>query len=106
MTDDQNWRTWAECTTVDPEIFYGTAADRQLARGVCSRCLVRRQCLADTLTMPARYREVGMVRGGRYFPKRHSKRQENTMPSEPIIHSEPLTPPRPPQQPTTTKPSK
>ncbi|MCO1658113.1 WhiB family transcriptional regulator [Pseudonocardia sp. S2-4] len=51
-----DWRQWAACQDVDPELFVpstesGPACDEQVsvAKAVCDRCPVRAQCLAEAL---------------------------------------------------------
>jgi hypothetical protein len=46
------WRDFAACSTVDPEIFFPKPGDRRVAeqaRAVCASCPVRRKCLTDIL---------------------------------------------------------
>ncbi|MCO1659213.1 WhiB family transcriptional regulator [Pseudonocardia sp. S2-4] len=51
-----DWRQWAECQDVDPDLFFpssesGLAYDAQVAaaKAVCARCPVQAQCLAEAL---------------------------------------------------------
>lgn len=50
---EQEWRTQALCATSDPELWFAPGAvEHKLAKIVCKKCPVSRQCLAyamDTL---------------------------------------------------------
>jgi WhiB family redox-sensing transcriptional regulator len=46
------WEDAAACRQVDPELFWPQDSDRYtpaVAKGVCSRCRVRAECLATAL---------------------------------------------------------
>lgn len=45
-----NWREFAECLDVDPELFFPDRSDPALAaKRICSRCPVMEQCLETAL---------------------------------------------------------
>ena len=45
-----NWREWARCRGVDPEIFYPPEEDDALeAKAICAECPVREVCLDHAL---------------------------------------------------------
>ncbi len=67
-TDSTTWRMEAACAEVDGELFFGDVAQRKVAIRICDQCPVRRPCLADALAMKPMHRDVGQVRGGKYFP--------------------------------------
>lgn len=64
----------AACRATDPDLFYPTSAmtaagreQIQLAKAYCAVCPVQPECLAKVLAGPAKWRDVGMVAGGRFF---------------------------------------
>ena len=52
---ERNWRTLADCQSIDPDLFFPVSPDGKpleqaaVASAVCACCLVRRQCLAFAL---------------------------------------------------------
>jgi WhiB family redox-sensing transcriptional regulator len=58
---DGRWQDLALCAQVDPDLFFpnkgGSTRD---AKGVCSRCEVKAECLADALANDDRFG----IRGG------------------------------------------
>lgn len=62
----EQWRDFAACKSVDPDLFFpvssaGKSLDQvRIAKAVCARCLVRRDCLAFAL----RTRQVHGIWGG------------------------------------------
>lgn len=56
IDDVTDWRSRGACLTADPDLFFpisssGTSQEQEeRARAVCTRCLVRDECLAFALT--------------------------------------------------------
>lgn len=58
---DDEWRRYAACTEVDPEIFEGmTRENVQKAKEICAPCDAREECLDFAL----KTKQPGMVWGG------------------------------------------
>lgn len=72
-----SWRESAACRSADPELFFpaspaGTPADQaEIAKGVCARCPVRRECLRFALAT----RQAYGVWGGMSEQERRTARQ-------------------------------
>ena len=49
MKDDQHWTAHGACTNASPDDLFVEGAAQRVARGVCSRCTVRMECLIDAL---------------------------------------------------------
>lgn len=66
------WMDYAACRAFPPDMFYPARGLGHRGRivgalAVCESCPVRGPCDRDTQDMPATQRQVGMIRGGRYY---------------------------------------
>ena len=68
-----NWREWARCRGVDPEIFYPPEEDEGLdAKEICAGCPVREVCLDHALN---RREKIGVWGGMTERERRRMLRQ-------------------------------
>ena len=51
ITSTQQWRQYARCLGVDPELFYPTSDEyADIAKAICMVCPVREPCLEHAIT--------------------------------------------------------
>lgn len=73
--DDEDWLAYANCTGVDPKLFFperGDSRTLQTAKTVCAGCIVREECLEYAL---ANNEKFGLW-GGKSDRERRRMRKE------------------------------
>ena len=50
---DEDWRSQGLCAGMDPDLFFSPGAlEHKMAKEICRRCPVRRECLAYAMDAP------------------------------------------------------
>ena len=78
-----DWRASAACAGSNPELFFPSGRDPQLAepaKRICRRCPSVRACLADALT-----HDVDGVWGGTTYIERERLREQYDITPEPVL---------------------
>jgi WhiB family redox-sensing transcriptional regulator len=53
LLEDQDWRSFGRCAQIDPNLWFAVGArEHKLAKQVCGRCPVRKQCLEYAMDTP------------------------------------------------------
>jgi WhiB family redox-sensing transcriptional regulator len=86
MAENENWRLFAACRSIEPDLFFpvsSTGASLEQiskAKAICDCCLVRRQCLAFALRTRQRYGIWGgLGEDERAAEARYQRAQRNTI---------------------------
>lgn len=48
--DERNWKDYAKCKEDTPDALFVRGAEQNIAKLVCSRCVVKEECLSEALT--------------------------------------------------------
>ncbi len=58
------WQSQAACAEVGPDPFFvPKGGSNKLAKEICSRCIVRPECLENVLQIKTKHDEFGVVAG-------------------------------------------